>query len=202
MNCHAGGPADMNAKADGAIAARRSAPRAPFGRHRSHLVAPERRVGDARLSLQLGRRPLGLRERERGERVLRRRLCGAWAPGGRVPAGRAVRRARSRSTRDNPARRHGCEAARAASGHAIRRFVGELRSHGLEPRSAAVVTQAAIARRPGARTHGHTRTRRNSTVARSTRQSTPAVSASRASPRPGLERWRQPGSGGPHSRSR
>src|SRR5262249_29454416 len=43
----------------------------------------------------------------------------------------------------------GCEAARAASRHAIRRFVAELRSHGLEPRSAAVVTPAGDRTRTG-----------------------------------------------------
>jgi len=46
-------------------------------------------------------------------------------------------------------RRRGCEAALAASGHAIRKFVGELRSHGLEPRRAAVVTPAVDRTRTG-----------------------------------------------------
>jgi len=55
-------------------------------------------------------------------------------------------------------RRRGCEAARAASRRAIERFVGELRSHGLEPRNAALVTSAVHRTRTGgahAQAHAH-----------------------------------------------
>src|SRR5262249_29195635 len=55
-------------------------------------------------------------------------------------------------------RRRGCEAARAASGHAIRRFVGELRSHGLDRRSGGLVPPAVDRTRPGgahARAHAY-----------------------------------------------
>jgi len=55
-------------------------------------------------------------------------------------------------------RRRGCEAARAASKRAIQGFVGELRAHGLEPRSAALLTPADDHTETGgahARAHAH-----------------------------------------------
>jgi len=49
------------------------------------------------------------------------------------------------------ARRRGCRAARQATGRAIRTLVGEMRSHGLEPRGAAIVVSSLV---EPARIHG------------------------------------------------
>ena len=61
-----------------------------------------------------------------------------------------------------PARRRGCEAARKASGRAIRTFVNDMRRHGLEPSRATVIasSRADPAQAGGAHARAHAKERK------------------------------------------